>query len=224
MNILAFDTAMAACSAAVVRCDGAETQVLAEHHEPRTRGHAEVLAPLIREVMTKAAVVFEDLDRIAVTVGPGTFTGVRIGVATARGMAVASGLPVVGITTLEAVAAAAAKSPQAKDRPIACVFDARRGEVYVQCFSHSLTPLTQARALSYRDAYDLIAPHRPLLVGTGMDLLKPVDGSDALAAPEPPLAEQPTAATVAELAALRTTPAEPPEPLYLRPPDAKLPQ
>lgn len=224
MKILAFDTTMAACSAAVVRFENGEAQVMSAHHETRTRGHAEVLVPMIGEVMAQASVSFGDLDRIAVTVGPGTFTGVRVGVATARGMAVASGLPVVGITTFEAVAAGVAASPGAEHRPIACVFDARRDEVYVQCFTAGLVALTEPQALPYRDAGELITAHQPVLVGTGVHLVMPLEDGDRASVPIADVADQPTAVLVAERAALGVPATGPPVPLYLRPPDAKLPK
>jgi tRNA threonylcarbamoyladenosine biosynthesis protein TsaB len=221
MIILAFDTAMAACSAAVVSVECGEHQVLAAHHEARTRGHAEVLAPMIEKVMADAAVAFDGLDRIAVTTGPGTFTGVRIGVATARGIAVASGLPVIGVTTLEAVAAGAVKHCATRDRAIAAVFDARRGEVYVQCFSATFQALTKAKVLGYDDAWSEIEAYRPALAGSGAALIRPHSGSGR--AGDASLPEQPTAAVVAELVAERDVGQAPVAPLYLRPPDAKLP-
>ena len=223
MLILAFDTAMAACSAAVVGTGSAGSQVLAERHEARTRGHAEVLVPMIAEVLAEAGVAFTDLDRIAVTTGPGTFTGVRIGVATARGMAVASGLPVVGVTTLEAVAAGARKSGTEPGRAIASVFDARRDEVYVQCFSHQLEPLTAPQALGYAAAWATIKAHRPILAGTGAALLDTSSPGHGLGGAEHGLPDQPTAAVVAEIAVSRSSTEEPVVPLYLRAPDAKLP-
>lgn len=221
MLILAFDTAMAACSAAVVRADSAGLQVLAERHEARTRGHAEVLVPMIADVLEEAGVAFADLDRIAVTTGPGTFTGVRVGVATARGMAVASGLSLVGITTLEAVAAGVRKSGVEPGRAIASVFDARREQVYVQCFSTKLEPLTEPQALGYAAAWTAIKTHRPILAGTGASLLDTSTTDFAPGGNRPP--DQPTAAVVAELAATRPLTDEPVVPLYLRAPDAKLP-
>ena len=223
MLILAFDTAMAACSAAVVQYKAGHAHVLAECHEARTRGHAEVLAPMIVEVMSEAGVDFSELDRIAVTTGPGTFTGVRIGVATARGMAVASGLAVVGVTTLEAVAAGALKVVGEPGRAIASVFDARREEVYVQCFSPQLGPLTQPLALGYDAAWAAIEAHRPALSGTGAALLQPHAGNGTSGRGRSGLPNQPTAAIVAELGAARALPDTPVVPLYLRAPDAKLP-
>ncbi len=223
MLILAFDTAMAACSAAVVRFDARRFHVLAQRHEARTRGHAEVLAPMIAEVVAEAGIGFPDLDRIAVTTGPGTFTGVRIGVATARGMAVASGVPVVGVTTLEAVAAGAAKVTAEPGRAIASVFDARREEVYVQCFSSDLTNLTQPQALGYDAAWAAIKAHRPILAGTGSALLETRSGGSASRKHGTHVPDQPSAAIIAELGARRDLPDAPVVPLYLRAPDAKLP-
>ena len=92
MNVLAFDTCLGAVSVAV-RWQGPGGDWLTRHaHEARERGHAERLMPMIAEVMEDAGLAFSDLDRIAVTVGPGTFTGVRVGVAAARGLALASGV------------------------------------------------------------------------------------------------------------------------------------
>ncbi len=220
MIVLAFDTAMASCSAAVVRCADGDSRILGQIHETRTRGHAEVLAPMIAQVMADAGVAFADLDRIAVTTGPGTFTGVRIGVATARGIAVASGLPVAGVTTLKAVAAGAAKHRAVQGRAIAPVFDARRGEVYVQCFSDTLDALTRPQVLGYDEAWRAVREYRPILAGTGAGLL-PV--TDEAAAGSGALPDQPTAAIIAELGAAGGISADPVVPLYLRAPDAKLP-
>src|SRR6202049_1267733 len=104
MNVLAFDTCLGAVSVAV-RWQGPAGDWLTRHaHEARERGHAERLMPMMAEVMDEAELAFSDLDRIAVTVGPGTFTGVRVGVAAARGLALASGAALVGATTLAVMA------------------------------------------------------------------------------------------------------------------------
>lgn len=218
MIVLAFDTAMAACSAAVVRVAGEGRETLAEHHEDRVKGHAEVLLPMIADVMRKARVGFSEIDRIAVTTGPGTFTGVRIGVATARGMAAASGLPVVGVTTLEAVAAGAAGMIADPGRAIASLFDARRGEVYVQCFAADLRALTEPQVLPCEETWEAVAVHDPIAVGTGAGL---APGAQRAPIRVP---DQPTAAIVAARGALCAVPREAVVPLYLRPPDAKLPR
>ena len=103
MKILAVDTALGACSVALLRGE----EVLAHIFEPMDRGHAERLAPMVDEAMKAAKTDFAALDRLAVTVGPGTFTGQRVGLAFMRGLRLALKRPLTGVTTLEAIAAAA---------------------------------------------------------------------------------------------------------------------
>jgi tRNA threonylcarbamoyladenosine biosynthesis protein TsaB len=100
VNVLAIDTALNACAAALV-CGG-ETR--ATQSETMERGHAERLAPLVDEMMRGVGATFNEIDRIVVTVGPGSFTGVRVGLSFARGLALALGRPCVGVSTLEALA------------------------------------------------------------------------------------------------------------------------
>ena len=102
MIVLAIDTACSACSAALAR-DGV---VVAARSEAMARGHAEALMPMVQAVMAEARIAWADLELVAVTNGPGSFTGLRTGLAAARGIALAQGIPVAGVTTLEAVAAA----------------------------------------------------------------------------------------------------------------------
>src|SRR6201985_323120 len=103
MRILAIDTALAACSAAVL--DTSLGAVIASETLPMARGHAEAVMPLIARVMDLAEIEFSELDRIAVTTGPGSFTGLRVGIAAARGIALASGKPAIGLSTLSGFAA-----------------------------------------------------------------------------------------------------------------------
>src|ERR1700733_8151321 len=124
MKILAVDTALGACSAALLE---GET-VLAHRFVAMERGHAEALAPMVEEIM--AGHGFASLDRLAVTTGPGTFTGHRVGLAFMRGLKVALHLPLAGVTTLSAMAEQA-KAQCGTTRAIA-LHDARRDEVYIE--------------------------------------------------------------------------------------------
>lgn len=221
--LLAFDTAQGALSAAVVSGE----KVLAHHFELRTRGHAEELMGVIAKVLDEAHVTPADLGALAVTVGPGTFTGLRVGLAAARGLALARALPLVGITTLEAVAAPV---EAAEREVIAAVFDARRDEVYLQVFDVNHVALTQPMIVPLDEALAHVPGTSVVAVGTGATLLagriaEAADMSCRLA--DKPT--QPDALIVARLAQARLTAHGPdhfrraPAPLYLRAPDAKLP-
>ena len=136
--VLALDTCLGACSVALVRGE----RTLAALSEPMTRGHQERLAPMVRELMTGAAAPFSALDRIGVTVGPGSFTGLRVGLAFAKGLGLALGRPVVGVGVLHALAQAAAPAGSC-----AAVIDAGRGRFYLQLFEAG-EPLGAAETLS----------------------------------------------------------------------------
>jgi tRNA threonylcarbamoyladenosine biosynthesis protein TsaB len=217
MKILAVDTALASCSAAVF--DGQHGRVLAERFTPMTRGHAEAIAPMVRDVMHHSGLSFATLDRIAVTVGPGTFTGLRIGLSFARGLALALKLPVVGVTTLKALAANVASNPGGL--PIAVAIDARRGNIYVQTFTSGLQPLGEPRVCEIMEAAATLATGRYLAVGSGSDALMATAGSTSAQLIKAEASSFVTAGTVAKLAADENPPAAPPQPLYLKPPDAK---
>jgi tRNA threonylcarbamoyl adenosine modification protein YeaZ len=141
MNLLAFDSALGACSV-VVWCGDS---VAARRAERRARGHAEALMPMIEAAMVESGLAFAGLDHLAVTVGPGTFTGIRIGLAAARGLGLATGLGVLGVTTLETVAAGARETVR-DGEAIVVALDARRGEVYTQTFDPELRALDAAAA------------------------------------------------------------------------------
>src|SRR5437763_8038701 len=103
MLILAIDTALDACAAGVLDTDAGK--LVAQESSSMKRGHAEALMPLIGRVIKASGLGFASLDRIAVTTGPGSFTGLRVGISAARGIALAAGKPAVGVTTLTAFAA-----------------------------------------------------------------------------------------------------------------------
>jgi len=221
MIILGLDTAQGACSAAVLK-DG---RVLARRFELMRTGHAERLMPQVLEVMADAHLEMAELDRLAATIGPGTFTGTRVALAAARGMALALKIPLIGITTLEAVAEGLAAG-EGKVRIGA--FDARRGELYVQAFEGaSLSPLAEPQILNVEEAARLVAAAakgRPIeIAGTGAGLLADALAGQGVKATTPEVEAHPDAALVARIAATRAIPALPPAPLYLREPDAKLP-
>ena len=204
MALLAFDSATSACSA-VVWQDG---QVRARRSAAMARGQSEVLVPMIAEVMAEAGVDFATLDAIAVTVGPGAFTGLRIGLATARGLALAYNTPLIGISTLQTVAAALSPADRA-DRVTLAVVDSRRAELWMQPFAPDLTPLTEAAAIAPADQEQFLSPWQ------GRYPLPPRVVQD----------QSPQAAVVAALAAelwARGETGFPPQPLYLRDADVTL--
>lgn len=208
MIVLGLDTCLNACSVAVL--DG-ET-VLAHRCEVMARGHQERLAPMAQAVMAEAGLSFDRLERIGATVGPGSFTGLRVGVAFAKGLASALAIPAVGVGALEALAAEASGL-------VAAAIDARRDQLYLQL-------LEDGRALMAPDVLPVgtaaarlaeLAMGRPLtLVGSGATLLAEAAPGARLLVPEGCDARH-----VARLAAAKAP--TPIRPLYLRAPDAKLP-
>lgn len=226
MKILAFDTALNACSVAITD----DHDVLAHIHEKRRRGHAETLMPMIEGLMGGIGLAYRDIDLIAVTVGPGTFTGLRIGLAAARGMSLAARKPLVGVTTLEALAAAVPEE-MTQERPVIATADARRGEIYLQSFDVSggdkiISPLTPAKACKIETALASAGVEKAVVVGSGGSLLQNQPGFDEARYRILDLDEDPDARHVARIAVCRGMPprnSAPPAPLYLRAPDAKLP-
>lgn len=210
MKILAVDTALGACSVAML--DG--EKILARRFVLMDRGHAEALAPMVDEVIREAGIAFATLDRLAVTTGPGTFTGQRVGLAFMRGLRVALKKPLIGVTTLAAMAAQA--MVETKLARAAATHDAKRDEFYVE------TLPGDGPAILHRDqAIELLkqfaaAPFA--LAGTGAQAM-----SEAVKNATLSTVRQPDALYVAKLALTMSEAHEPPRPLYLRPPDAKLP-
>src|SRR5690349_21218975 len=136
MNVLAFDTCFDAVSAAVCSTDARGLRVLAASYEARTSGHAERLVPMIDETVRRSGLAFGEIDRLAVTMGPGSFTGVRVGVAAARALSLATSKPAVGVTSLAAMAHEARRrlSDASQGRRLVVAVDARAGLLYVQAF------------------------------------------------------------------------------------------
>jgi tRNA threonylcarbamoyladenosine biosynthesis protein TsaB len=225
MRILAIDTALEACSAAVLDTESAGTGVQGSLQEsvheslPMVRGHAEALVPMIARVIDRAQLTFSEIDRIAVTTGPGSFTGLRVGLSAARGIALATGKPAVGLSTLAAYAAPliAVDDPTA----VVAVIDARHDHVYLQVFAPGGRTLVSARLVHMREALRFAATGAPRLIGTGAKLL----AAAWPPAERPPSSVDPRGAPdihwVARLGLAADDTGSPPKPLYLRAPDAQ---
>jgi tRNA threonylcarbamoyladenosine biosynthesis protein TsaB len=220
VSVLAFDTAGNGCSAAVLR-DG---QIAAHRFAAMARGQAEQLLPMIEAVLAEAAIPIADLDLIAVTIGPGAFTGLRIGIAAARGLALASGVPALGVTSFAAVAAQV--SPETRDgRTLVVALDSRRTELYLQAFGHDGGPLSEGALVAPADLTRWVPAGPLILAGDAAPAL-----AAALATRKPELAPGSgiaDAGDVARLAAAAWRPGlrpPPPRPLYLREPDTTAPR
>jgi tRNA threonylcarbamoyladenosine biosynthesis protein TsaB len=222
VKLLAVDTALGACSAALLDDD----RVLAHQLVVMERGHAEALAPMVQALLQQANVGFSEINRLAVTTGPGTFTGQRVGLAFMRGLRLALKRPLIGITTLEAMAAAAIVETGA---PFAAVLhDAKRSEVYAGLY-RSDDVLMSPALLPFEDALTAIAAKIT-------DERTPIAFAGTAAPHATGRYEQlggravltnvvhPDALWVARLAMRAPDSDQPPAPLYLRPPDARLPQ
>jgi tRNA threonylcarbamoyladenosine biosynthesis protein TsaB len=206
MITLAIDTALDQCAVALV----ADDQPLAVAVEPMRRGHAEALAPMVRAVMAEAGQGFDRIDRVGVTVGPGSFTGVRIGLAFARALGAARARPVIGLTTLEAL------SLSAPPAGLTCTVLAAGAGWHVQPFRNA-APLADARFAETADAVALVQDHlRPgealRLIGPGAPVFAAVQGAAEV------LDVLPDPVALARAAATRAPPDAPPAAVYLRPP------
>jgi tRNA threonylcarbamoyladenosine biosynthesis protein TsaB len=211
VKILAVDTALGGCSVALLNGDN----ILAHQFEAMDRGHAERLAPMVDETMR--GFDFSGLDRLAVTTGPGTFTGQRVGLAFMRGLRLALHLPLTGVTTLEVIAAAA--MDETKTSRAAVIHDARREEAYLLLQDGDAT-VQQPVVMLFKDAIERIRAFGPCaLAGTGAQTAGESLGGDFVLS----TIRQPDALWVARLARKRDPSNQAPGPLYLRAPDAKLP-
>lgn len=215
MRLLAIDTALDACSVAVLDQDGGQARVTSAC-EILGRGHAERLMAMIGEVMAEASLPFAALDRIVVTAGPGSFTGLRVGLSAARGIALVVGAPAVGIGTLDALADMA-REEAVEPCPVFAVLEAKGPEIYGQGFDADGTPLAAPAAIAAAD-FGRDLPPRALLAGGGAAKVVAACGrTDLRVAHE---AAWPDIAAVVRLGAQADPLAHPPEPLYLRAPDA----
>jgi len=217
MRVLALDTALDACAAAVL--DTERRDLVASETQPMSRGHAEALMPMVARVMDAARLEFSDIDRIAVTVGPGSFTGVRVGIAAARGIALAAGKPAIGLTTLAAFTAPHVAAGFAGT--VVPVIDARHGQVYLQVFGPGGRAVIAPRLAAVREAVEQARSRAPALItGSAADLV----AAEWPAGDPPPTvvtASAPGIGWVARLGAAAQEDRALPKPLYLRAPDAR---
>jgi tRNA threonylcarbamoyl adenosine modification protein YeaZ len=216
MRVLAIDTALGACAAAVL--DSQAGAILAAESIGMVRGHAEVVMPLIARVMDAARSEFVELNRIAVTVGPGSFTGLRVGISAARGIALAAGKPAIGLSTLSALAAPHVAA-RTGDTIIAAI-DARNEQVYFQVFAPNGVTVVTPRLDRVRAAVRAVPVGPTVITGSGALLVaahwpsgSPVPRVEDHAAPD--------IGWVARLGAAAQEEGAPPKPLYLRRPDAR---
>ncbi len=215
LRILAIDTALDACAACVATDESDD--LLAEESVALSRGHAEALLPLIERVLAKVDGGFASLGRVAVTVGPGSYTGLRVGLSAARAVGLATGVPVVGVTTLSALLAP--ELALENEALIAACIDAKHGAVYMQAMSIAEGVIVPPSRVSLDEAAALIGDRKTLLVGSGGPLLADLmrdRGQDANLAHANP----PQIAWIASLGLMADPAQALPRPLYLRGPDA----
>lgn len=209
MIVLALDCSAAPCAACVY--DAETGTVLGRAVRELGKGHAEHLMAVIAEALAQAGIGYGALDRIAVSVGPGSFTGIRVAVATARGLALALKIPAVGVTTLAALAFEAESN-----RPVLAVLDGGRGELHAALFSPDGAALREPAALPLDEAVALVRDFAPAIVGSASKLVAEAAGVEEHGAVKS-TADILSYAKLGASAAVGARPA----PLYLRAPDAK---
>jgi tRNA threonylcarbamoyladenosine biosynthesis protein TsaB len=222
---LGLDTSTTACSAAVLRDD----HIAAFRFEEMERGQAERLNPMVAEVMAEAGIAFADLSLVAVTIGPGAFTGLRIGLACARAINLAAGVPLAGVTTFAALARAIPEAELEGREVLVCV-DGKRRDVFVQRFDAALAALGAPGALDPDTAAAALRAGAYLIAGDGAVRLRAALGA-ANDAGEKAAARlrfssavaPPDARHVAALGRAAGPSPTLPRPFYIRPPDARLP-
>jgi tRNA threonylcarbamoyladenosine biosynthesis protein TsaB len=205
MIVLSIDTAGTGCYAALYDSD--QDTILGAAGADIGRGHAERLMEFVDAALDAAGMPLQAIGRIAVTIGPGSFTGIRVGVAVARGLALALGVPAVGVSTLSALAA-----DRQTGRPLLIAMDAKRDEVYWQAFAADGTEVSSPAIASVEEARILAEGHDGVIAGSAAALLR--DGAQSET-------DSVSIATVARLGAHLDPATHLPKPLYLRGPDAK---
>lgn len=213
MIVLAIDCSASLCAACVY--DAAAGRELGRQVLDLGKGHAEHLMSVIANALEKSGKVYADLDRIAVSVGPGSFTGVRVGVSAARGLALALKIPAVGVTTLEALATETAiKFPSCT---VLAALDAGRGEIHAALYDDKMQLRFGPAVTTLEEITEMAVSSQAVLSGTAVGLVAGTAGKSFNLGPVGATAD---IATYARLGAARE-PAEKPAPVYLREADAK---
>ncbi len=220
MKVLGIDSALGACSVAVW-----DKTVLSREHEVMTRGHVEKLVPMIQGVVTVAGIGYDQLELIAVSIGPGSFTGLRAGLAAARGLGLALNIPVHGVTTLEAVATSAARLHPTKPSDVILVaLETKRSDIYVQTFDNQGIAQGEPSAELPTAVADLIVDGMHICGDAADRILTKLDSDQRKNVNLLGDVERPDAGEIAEIAARRIRNPVPAEPLYIHPPAAKIPE
>jgi tRNA threonylcarbamoyladenosine biosynthesis protein TsaB len=214
--ILAIETGSRSCSVAIF---SSLTDVPAFEFEHTDHGHATMLMPMIERARAKAGCDYQDFARIAVAVGPGSFTGIRVGLAAALGLSLASGVPAVGISSFLTVSDFDPNERQG--RPLFAVLDSRREEPFLAEFDEALS-FTKPPSVVTLEALDaILAPARPLILAGDA----PAMGRYATQGGIRLVQTSPNALSVARLAADPEHRFDlPPKPVYIRPPDVTMPK
>ncbi|MFD9899865.1 tRNA (adenosine(37)-N6)-threonylcarbamoyltransferase complex dimerization subunit type 1 TsaB [Mesorhizobium sp. NPDC059025] len=213
MKLLAIDCSANLCAACVY--DTATGRILGRHVLDLGKGHAEHLLAVIDRALDEAGITFADLGAIAISTGPGSFTGIRVGVSTARGLALALKIPAIGVTTLEALAAEAASA--FPGRSVLAVLDGGRGEIHAALFGTDGAAVYGPAIATLEEASDMAEQNAAVLAGTAAEVVAAAAGGRFDFGPPVATAD---IATYARLAASKG-PGEKPRPVYLRDADAK---
>ena len=219
MNILALDTSMGACSAALITRDGARRRVFARA-ETMARGHAEALMPMVAGIMGESGTAFAALDRIAATTGPGSFTGVRIAISAARGLALVTQAKLFGSDSLTVMAKEAHDLGVTRGAPFAVAVDARRGMLYLGLYDANARRRDGPLLIAPDDAANLLSGGL-IAVGSGAARLAEAAHASGLSVEVRLTDLEPNAAALAALAEASGETVATLRPLYLRPPDAR---
>ncbi len=229
MNLLVIDTAGPVCAIGLSRPGvgrvGRDGRATIDHAQTAlmARGHGDVVMDFITTVLARGGCTFRDIGKIVVTTGPGSFTGQRVGIATARGLALGLGCPVVGVSVLEALRVEADIMARNQETWVGAINDARRGEVYMLIASRDGEGAgTLAACLAYDEALTRLLPGAGVVVGSGAEgIVSHLPANDRTRVRIGHNRAHADLAILAQLGANLDARDAPAVPLYLRPPDAK---